>query len=230
MLIGFIAEPLMFVVRVLLRVRDFKSAYKVFLAQINVTFYLATVSYYTQIIIWTERYFGIFHPYLYRKWIVKGLLGKTLTALWVILLVSNTVVGLFFNDKRDIFTIYSFPIAVIWCIYVQLKILCPVKRIRHEIASLSRLNQEKNHETHSLATSKATKIGLSIFAAMVICYTPYAVIYFLEYYKLANDVRLRWHCPWISFLVLFNSLCNFVIYSIRMREIRNSIITLVRDL
>ena len=62
-LTGFLLVPLTGVVGLFTRLRYLELAYKVFTVATFLTFYLITISYLTQIIVWTERYIGIFHPY-----------------------------------------------------------------------------------------------------------------------------------------------------------------------
>ena len=231
MLAGFITAPLVFVIAIVLAI-EAKISYSLNMSLavlISISFYVATVTYFMQIVIWTERYIGIFYPYFYRKWIVKKFTVKFLTATWILLL-AIFLMSIFCGRADSIvdFAMYSFPVFVVWCVYVQLKTFLLVRRMRKEVISLSTPYQERRAEIHVFATSRATKVGLSIFFAFIICYTPYLVTFFLYRYKLDSQIKLVSHCSWTSFLVLFNSLCNVVIYSVRMKKIREAIFRLFR--
>ena len=124
---------------------------------------------------------------------------------------------------------HSFLVAIIWCVHVQLKIHRVVKRIQLEISSLCASSHQRRNNIRAFATPKVTKVGISTFSAMVICYVPYCIIYILYYYHLISRAKVIMHCVWVTIIVLLNSLCNVVIYSIRMKEIRRAIVNYVKQ-
>ena len=227
MLAGFVVVPLISVVSFLTGLRYLELGCKVLSAANFLTFYFVTASYLTQITIWTERYIGIFHPYFYRKWIVKRIIIQSMVILWVLLLLTNLMILFTVNLVHvAFFATHSFPVAIMWCIYVQLKICMVVRRIRCEISPLS-CHQRRN-DMRTFATSRATKVGFSIFFATLICYAPYSILYVLYYHNLISRAKVILHCSWMTFMVLLNSLCNVVIYSIRMKEIRRAVANYVK--
>ena len=234
MFTGFIAEPLVLVIAVLSARKDINSANILVVVEVYITLYFVTVTYFTHTVVWMERYIGIFHPFFYRKWIVKTFVVKFLTGLWVLITLVTWIMLLTYNLNEMIsVTLYTFPLAITWCIYVQLRTIILVRRIRAEIASLPVPHQEiteRSTETHVFAASKATKVGISIFLHFIVCYTPYLVIEFLAHYNLVSYGKLVSHGLWAVFLVFFNSFCNVVIYSIRIKEIREAVLSFVRGL
>ena len=122
MLTGFIAEPLYFTMNVLGTTRGFKKTVTVSTVVYFGAIYLITMSYVTQIVLWTERYIGIFQLYFYRKWCTKCFFAKFLVVLWIFFLIIHSAT--YFITSWDVLTYFalaSFPIALSWCFYVQVK-------------------------------------------------------------------------------------------------------------
>ena len=218
----------MAIIVLLSAVTNLTTAYAFLQAELLTFLFFAIMSYSTQIIIWTERYIGIFYPYFYQRWIVKKSVVK---ALVVLLVLSTTIYLIAYFTARlggvlDFF-IHTFPLTVAWCAYVQMKTYLLVRRIRCETRSLATSQQQRSAEAHTFATSKATKVGVSIFFTMICCYTPYLAQYFVYLFDLVKSEKVIPHCTWSAFLIAFNSICNFIIYSNRMGEIRGAIRRLV---
>ena len=196
-------------------VTNLTTAYAFLQAELLTSLFFAIMSYNTQIIIWTERYIGIFYPYFYQRRIVKKSVVKALVVLWV-LSITIYLIACFTASLRGVLDIiiHTFPLSVAWCAYVQVKTYLLVRRIRCETRSLATPQQQRRTEAHTFATSKATKVGVSIFFAMICCYTPYLAQYFVYRYNLVNREKVIPHCTWSAFLIAFNPICNFMIYSI----------------
>ena len=230
MLTGFIAEPLYFTMNVLGTTRSFKKTVTVSTVVYFGAIYLITISYVTQIVLWTERYIGIFQPYFYRKWCTKCFFAKFLVVLWIFFLIIHSAT--YFITSWDVLTYFalaSFPIALSWCFYVQLKTFCLVKQIRREIRAVAALHSRTSGIIggHRSAISGATKVGMSISIAMLLCYAPNFFLYFLERLKFISHITVLTHCSWTNVLLMFNSLLNVLIYCIRLRGLRAIIMSYV---
>ena len=137
-LTGYICEPLVAIIVLLSAVTNLTTAYAFLQAELLTFLFFAIMSYSTQIIIWTERYIGIFYPYFYQRWIVKKSVVKALVVLWV-LSIAIYLIACFTASLRGVldFIIHTFPLSVAWCAYVQVKTYLLVRRIRCETRSLA---------------------------------------------------------------------------------------------
>ena len=187
----------------------------------------------------TERYFSIFHPYVYIKWACKDPVIKLLIGLWVLLLVSNSIVFLIefgFGigvEKGRIIVPAFILMTMLWTSYVQIKIILVVRKIRRTVSSQFR-RHDHHHNIFRHDTSNATKVSLAILTAMGICYTPISIVNLLEYYEFTQSASL--HEPlcvalhWSLFVLYLNSFFNVAIYCYRMRDLRKSIVLTVVSL
>ena len=230
MLTGFIVGPLYFTMNVLGTKGSLKKMVTVSTVVYFCAIYLIAMSYFTQIVLWTERYTGIFQPYFYRKWCTKRLVAKFLLVLWIFFLMLHSAT--YFSTDWNVLTYFaltSFPIAFSWRFYVQLKTFCLVKQIRREIRAVAVLHSRTSGtiEGHRSAISGATKVGMSIFIAMLMCYVPNFLLYFLERLKVISHITVLAHCSWTNVLLMFNSLVNVLIYCIRLRGLRAIIMSYV---
>ena len=194
-------------------------------------YYFASVSYLTIICIWTERYFAIFHPYYYMKWITKELLVKLLIGLWIFCFVYYGIFLLLrigIEENRALVALIV-PVTFLWSLFVQLKVIIAVRKVRHQVSILP--GNQVRRSSFYYYSSNATKVSFLILLTMMICYMPFCVLCLFKYSewrrKNRQSLSLYVNFQWSIFFVSFNSLCNVVIYCYRLRELRKYIVSMV---
>ena len=171
----------------------------------------------TVVCISTERYFSIFHPYVYIKWACMDLVIKLLIGLWVFLFVSNSIafiiefgfgIGV---EKGRIIVLAFILVAMLWTSYVQIKIIHVVRKIRRPVSSQFSSHHHQNIFRHD--TSNATKVSLAILTSIGICYTPISIVNLLKYYEFTQSASLHEPLCVAFALVTPRSVSQFILQS-----------------
>ena len=226
MLTGFLTEPLV-AANYLLGSRG-QTICLLYIIPLYIGLCLGTMSYLIIFTIWTDRYFAIFQPFSYRKLATKNLLLKLIVCIWIICVTVH--LAAMFTVGYSVYVVFVMaflPLTLIWCIYVQFRIVFLVRRISREVAAQPSSNQRNSEDQ---AISNAIKVCVPVFLTMIICYIPYG---FLRAWVIISDKidsqELRVAYAWTMVLILVNSLLNFMIYYYRITDFTNELKRLIQN-
>lgn len=225
MLTGLFSQPLFGVLMI-------TSAFCVKFCLVNTTSivlgnFLSSISVVSLFLITLDRQISIFYPFYYEK--VKDEKVTLLIVIVVIWVVNIAfLVASLATPKMLLTSVAGTTVALViffWSLYVNLRAVMVVKKIRKEIASHEASMDRSNFEgrRNSAVMSRVTRVVSTILGSMIVCYMPFVLFTFLEIpYDLPFNAWV-----WISTLVFFNSLTNPLVYFLQMKEMREEMAIIV---
>eukprot|EP00794_Sanderia_malayensis_P016790 gene16790-18485_t len=214
-------------------------------------YFFGTCGLLTLLIVATDRYIAVFHPYRYSILTLSTRnLIKPLAFVWLISLVFVSLSFLTPNFLLySVFVFVTLLVLCVWSVYSQGKILKITRRIIREIRPSSngfrdsspvvvRYNcptgrvfsiptaesiREELREMKQRARDhlNATKVTVSIIAAQYLCYIPHGIIVNL-YLLMAPTTHLHMAHGWTGTLALMNSTLNPIIYCWQLKGFKRA--------
>ena len=220
---GFLAMPF-FAVENILRARNIDSPCSIFLTWKIVGFFSVNITLVTSILIVSDRYCSIFHPYGYEA-------RKNQTSFAVLVVVSSWCVCLGICLLSTITSKYLLAIIfifitdisfVVLSIIIHLRILTRVRQIQRDIAIKGEDFERYRSKIKSWHRIKGARITAVILSGIFICYAPQIITAILiRVLNYSRSSLIAFH--WTTGLLLFNSIVNPLLYVWQMKWFRKAL-------
>ena len=164
-----------------------------------------------------DRLIAIVKPLQYPSVVTSSRVTRTLVAIWV---VNALAASTQFWDKQVLFAFILTCIFVCscTCIICHATMYKVMRRHRLHIHSQVQAIDDSNTRAMTASLRKSTFNTFGVFVVLVICYSPYVVVYIVNFIGKAGDLTLG---LLLSTTVMFlNSALNPLLYCWRIREIR----------
>ena len=176
-----------------------------------------------------ERLIAIKYTFVYPYLVTTRNIKVAVTVFWVLALcctiLRRTSVNQLFNDGmgKKIGNVIIFIVIISCIVYIVMSYGILYQQTAHTQNKIKTQQILQEEVERFLKEKKAVKTTAYVICAVLLCFSPGAVITILSYIR---ELNIPYSAPWIITIAMLNSLLNPLVYCWRQKEMRQFVFQL----
>ena len=176
-----------------------------------------------------ERLIAIKYTFVYPYLVTTLKIKVAVTVIWVLALCCTILrrpsVNQLFNDGmgEKIGNVMMSTVIISCIVFVVMSYAILYKETAHQRNKIKTQQILQEELEKFLKEKKALKTTVYVIGAVLLCFSPGAVVTILSYVR---ELNIPYSAPWIITIVMLNSLLNPLVYCWRQKEMRQFVFQL----